>query len=103
MCADRTIVVGGGIVGLSCAYFLARRGAHVIVVERDRLAAGASAGNAGIIAAGHQPLPRPGLLGRTFRMLLDRYGPLYIKPRFDLSLLPWFLGFRRACRPESRS
>lgn len=43
-------VVGGGIVGLACAWYAARRGMSVIVLERDRLGAGASAVAAGMLA-----------------------------------------------------
>ena len=56
----RVVVVGGGVIGVSCAYYLRRRGAAVIVVERDELGAGASFGNAGTVSAGHPPLNRPG-------------------------------------------
>src|SRR5262249_54569819 len=45
-------VVGAGIAGLSVAYALARDGARVIVVERDRVANAASGRNAGFILAG---------------------------------------------------
>lgn len=98
---DRVLVVGGGIVGLSTAYFLARRGSAVTVLEREsRLDGGASAGNAGILALGHPPLPRPGLIGQTLKLLLRPTNPVYIAPRADFALLRWLLDFRRACRPE---
>lgn len=94
-----TLVVGGGIVGLSAAYHLARRGHAVTVVERDALAEGASSGNAGILALGHPPLPHPGLMGQMLRLLLKRTNPVYVAPRFDPSLVKWLLEFRRACAP----
>ena len=95
-----TLVIGGGIVGLSAAYFLARRGERVSVVERDALAQGASSGNAGILALGHAPLPRPGLLGQMLRLLLRRTNPVYVAPRLDPSLVRWLFEFRRACSPD---
>ena len=95
-----TLVIGGGIVGLSAAYFLARRGERVSVVERDALAQGASSGNAGILALGHAPLPRPGLMGQMLRLLLRRTNPVYVAPRLDPSLLRWLYEFRRACAPD---
>ena len=99
--ADRHIlVIGGGIVGLSAAWYLVGRGAAVTVVERDRIAASASAGNAGIVAIGHRPLPWPGRSRQALSWLLDRSSPLYIPPRLDLSLLKWLWGFHRACRAE---
>jgi glycine/D-amino acid oxidase-like deaminating enzyme len=46
------VVVGAGITGLSLAYWLGRGGADVLVLERSRLAAGASGRNAGFLLAG---------------------------------------------------
>jgi D-amino-acid dehydrogenase len=94
---SHTIVLGGGIVGLSTAYYLAKRGERVTVIERNRVGVGASSGNAGIIALGHPPLPRPGLPGQLLRLMLDRSSPLYIPPRPDLRLIAWTLSFLRAC------
>jgi len=99
--ADRHIlVIGGGIVGLSAAWYLVARGAAVTVVERDRIAASASAGNAGIVAVGHRPLPWPGRSRRALGWMLDRSSPLYIPPRLDLALLKWLWAFHQACRAE---
>ena len=44
------IVVGGGVIGLSCAWRAARRGASVVVLERERPAAGATGVAAGMLA-----------------------------------------------------
>jgi glycine/D-amino acid oxidase-like deaminating enzyme len=49
------VVIGGGIVGTSCAYALARRGAQVTLVERDELAAGASGRNQGWFVVSDDP------------------------------------------------
>ena len=48
-------VVGGGIVGASCAYFLARAGLNPLLLEREHLAWGASGRNAGFIWLGLRP------------------------------------------------
>jgi D-amino-acid dehydrogenase len=95
---SRVIVIGGGIVGLSSAWFLGRRGVAVTLLERDEIGVGASSGNAGILAEGHPPLPGPRLLRQVPRLLLDRTGPLYIAPRLDPGLPGWLWGFLRACR-----
>jgi glycine/D-amino acid oxidase-like deaminating enzyme len=53
------IVIGGGIIGCACAHELARRGAHVMVLERDELAAGASGRNHGLLLAPLDPVMVP--------------------------------------------
>ena len=96
----RVLIVGGGIIGLSTAWYLARRGVEVTVVDGGRPAASASAGNAGLFAPGHPPLPRPGLARLALRWLGDADAPLYIPPRPDLGLARWLWSFHRACREE---
>ena len=97
MSGQHVVVVGGGIIGLSSAYHLLRRGARVTLVERDGFDNSASTGNAGFIVLGHPPLPRPGLTRQALRMLLDPANPLYVPPRFDPALFRWLWRFRAAC------
>lgn len=59
-------IVGGGIAGIACAYSLANEGASVIVLERGRLAAGASGRNAGFVLGG---------VADSFVAACRRYGP----------------------------
>lgn len=89
-----TIVVGGGVIGVCCAYFLARRGAAVTVVEREEIGSGASYGNAGTISPGHPPMNRPVSLRRSIRWLRDPVSPLYIPARWDPGLWRWLRAFR---------
>lgn len=96
----RVVVVGGGIIGLSCAYHLALRGAEVALLERDRLGAGASSGNAGTVSAGHPPLNKPGRVRRAILQMSDPTSPLYIKPRWDPELFRWLVDFARHCTDE---
>ena len=96
--ADRhVIVVGGGVIGVCCAYFLTRGGAHVTLLERDEIGSGASFGNAGTIAAGHPPLNKPGRIRRSLLELLNPKSPLYIPPRWDPGLFRWLWTFRTFC------
>ena len=56
-------VIGGGVVGVSCALELARRGAKVLVLERDRIGHGCSFGNAGWLTPSQAlPIANPHLL-----------------------------------------
>lgn len=90
-------VVGAGVIGVCCAYFLARRGAAVTVLERAEIGAGASSGNAGTISPGYGPLTKPGRVSEAIRSLARPLSPLYIAPRWDPSLARWLLEFSRHC------
>lgn len=93
----RVIVVGGGVIGVSAALHLARRGASVVLLERSELAAGASRGNAGTVSPGHPPLNKPGRVRDALLQMTDPTSPLYVRPRWDPSLWRWFLDFARNC------
>ena len=59
------LVIGGGVIGVCAAYYLAGPGRSVILVDQDDIAAGSSYGNAGLIVPSHIiPLPHPGVLAR---------------------------------------
>lgn len=95
------LVIGGGIVGVCTAYFLAENGIDVALLERDEICSGASYGNAGLIVPSHSvPLPAPGVVEKGLKWLLDPESPLYIRFRFDLELLSWFWKFWRFCTEE---
>jgi D-amino-acid dehydrogenase len=90
-------IVGGGVVGVACALELARRGAAVAVLERDRIGHGCSYGNAGWLTPSLAlPLPAPGLVGKATKWLLDPDSPFYIAPRLDPGLALWLLRFLAA-------
>jgi len=93
----RIVVVGGGVIGVCCAYFLARRGARVTVLERDQIGKGASYGNAGSIAPGHLPINKPGRIKQALKSLFDPLSPLYVAPRVDPALAKWLWMFSRKC------
>ena len=93
----RTVIVGAGVIGVCCAYFLAKRGARVSVVERDEIGRGASFGNAGAIAPGHAPINKPGRVKQALKSLLDPLSPLLVVPRLDPALANWLLTFSRTC------
>ena len=86
----RTVIVGGGVVGLTTAYELALRGHEVTVIEAGRCGAGASHGNAAKIAlAESSPVPAPGVLLQGIRWMLKADSPLSIRP----SPAPGYLKF----------
>ncbi|MBZ5685492.1 MAG: FAD-dependent oxidoreductase [Acidobacteriia bacterium] len=95
-----TVLVGGGVIGVCCAYFLAKRGARVTVLERDQIGKAASFGNAGSIAPGHPPINKPGRVRQALKSLFHPLSPLYVAPRFDPALAKWLWSFSRTCTEE---
>jgi D-amino-acid dehydrogenase len=98
----RVLVLGGGIAGVTAAYFIARDGHDVTVVEaQDALGLDATAANAGIIAPGHSfawASPRaPGLLWRS---LLGGETAIRMRLKPDPRLYAWGLRFLRECTAE---
>ncbi|HTL11018.1 MAG TPA: FAD-dependent oxidoreductase [Bdellovibrionota bacterium] len=88
------LVIGGGIIGASCARELASRGAQVTLLERGDPGFGCSYGNAGwVTPCFAMPLPMPGMLMKSVRWLLDPESPLYIRPQVSPVLMRWLLGF----------
>ena len=93
------IIIGGGILGVSTAYYLANQGRSVTLFEKDDFQAGCSYGNAGLIANGFGlPLAAPGVPSQAMKWLFDATSPFYIKPRLNLDLLSWLWKFRRASK-----
>ncbi|WP_244464838.1 NAD(P)/FAD-dependent oxidoreductase [Martelella endophytica] len=91
------VVIGGGIIGSMAALYLLRSGRAVKIIEREHVAAGASAGNAGILAFPEiVPIPAPGVTFKAPGWLMDPLGPLAIRPAYAPKLAPWFWNFTRA-------
>ena len=93
------IVLGGGVIGVSCAYQLAVAGHRVTVVERQPAAAlETSYGNAGEVSPGYSaPWAGPGVPVKAIKWLLMQHRPLVIRPNIDLNLLRWGVAMLRNC------
>lgn len=92
----RVVVVGAGVIGLSCAWFLQEHGAEVTVLERSEVAAGASWGNAGyLVPAMVAPLAEPSLLREGVRSLLTPGSPVSVSRRLSAATLAFMAGFAR--------
>lgn len=92
------LVIGGGVVGVCSAYYLAAAGERVTIVERGEICSGCSSGNAGLVVPSHSiPLAAPGVLTKALRWMLDVQSPFYIRPRLDREFFSWLWRFRRAC------
>lgn len=91
-------IVGGGVIGLCCAWYARRAGFAVTLLERQGPdAEGCSHGNAGMIVPSHfVPLAAPGMVGMGLRMMRDSRSPFYVRPRVDADLIGWGVRFARA-------
>src|SRR5262245_50127140 len=96
------IVLGAGVVGVSSAYWLAREGKSVCVVDRQPEAAlETSFANGGQISASHaEPWANPSTPAKVFRWLFDREAPLLFRPRLDIHQWTWIARFLLECLPR---
>jgi D-amino-acid dehydrogenase len=93
-------VIGAGIVGVSCALFLQRDGHDVTLLDPREPGAGTSLGNAGIISLySATPVGTPAMLRSLPGMLRDPLGPVDLRWRDALFLLPWLVRLAAASRP----
>jgi D-amino-acid dehydrogenase len=100
----RVVIVGGGVAGLCCAYYLRKRGEDVLVVESNRVGSGASYANGGwLCPAQAGPLPEPGLTLYGMRALLHHDSALYFKPGEWNRLAPWILRFWTYCNERDHT
>lgn len=100
----RIVVMGAGVVGICSAYYLARSGHDVVVVERNaEAAAEASWGNAGVITPSQAySMASPRIWSMVRKSLFSKAGPLKFRFPPELRLLPWMAEFCTYCT-EARS
>lgn len=97
----KSIIIGGGIIGLCTAYYLQKEGHQVTVIDQSNMDAGASYVNAGYISPSHFiPLSSPGIVKKGIRWMFDPSSPFYIKPRANLDFLRWAWAFNKSCNPK---
>jgi D-amino-acid dehydrogenase len=92
------LILGGGVIGLACAYYLLEAGRGVTILEQGTAGRGSSHGNCGTLTPSHAtPLAMPGVIGPALRAMLHPDAPLRIAPRADFALWKWLFGFSRRC------
>jgi D-amino-acid dehydrogenase len=93
------LVIGGGVVGAACAYYLAGAGKRVRIVDSGVLGGGCSHGNCGMICPSHVlPLAVPGAIRKVLRAMVRGNAPLAIRPGLNFALWGWLLRFAARCR-----
>lgn len=97
----KIVVIGGGAVGLGCAYELIQDGHEVTLLEAGQPGAAASHGNAAKIAyAEATPVPAPGMVIQGLKWMLHADSPLYVKPSLAPSFLRFMLAMARRCTEQ---
>ncbi|GAO44452.1 NAD(P)/FAD-dependent oxidoreductase [Flavihumibacter petaseus] len=97
----RAIVIGGGIVGLSSAWFLQTSGWQVTVVDRNDFGDNCSYGNAGYVCPSHFiPLATPGIIRQGLKWMWNSESPFYVEPRLSWPLLRWAWLFAKNATAE---
>lgn len=88
---ETLVIVGGGIIGLSTAYYALKAGFSVTLLERAaKTSANCSSANAGMIVPSHfTPLAAPGMMSQGLRWLLNPESPFAIKPILSLEMARW--------------
>jgi len=79
------LILGGGVIGVTSAYYLAKAGHAVTVVDRQPdVALETSYANAGEVSPGYaSPWAGPGVPVKAIKWLLMAHGPLVIRPKLD--------------------
>lgn len=99
---SRVLIIGAGVIGLCSAYFAAKRGFKVTVIDRNpEDHPGCSYGNAGMIVPSHFiPLAAPGAVALGLKWMWNPESPFWIKPRLDWELFNWGLKFWSSSTPK---
>ncbi len=98
----KVIVLGGGVIGTTTAYYLARAGARVTVLERQPGAAlETSFGNAGQVSPGYStPWAAPGIPLKALKWMFQKHAPLAIRADGSLFQLRWMAQMLRNCSAD---
>ena len=93
------LIIGGGPVGLSCAYYLLKSGRQVTLLDAKEIGKGSGSGNAGHIVPSHViPLAAPGVVTSALKWMLNpAHSPFGMKVSLNPNYLLWLLKFVLAC------
>jgi len=99
---QQVIVIGGGVVGLTSAWWLAEAGYDVSVLERaPEVGSGSSYGNGGQLSYRYvSPLADEGVPLKALQWMFQDTGPLHFRPEADLRQYRWLASFLAHCRAD---
>lgn len=96
------IIAGGGIIGLSSAFYLQRSGHNVTVIDKYNFTDNCSYGNLGYVCPSHFiPLAAPGIVWQGIKWMFNSRSPFYVQPSLNLSLIDWGLKFMRSATQKN--
>src|SRR5664279_2698747 len=98
----KALIIGGGIIGLSSAYYLKQSGWNVTVLDKTDLSDNCSYGNMGMIVPSHfVPLAAPGILSQGIKWMFNSRSPFYVKPSLNIDLVNWGLKFIKSATQQN--
>lgn len=93
----KVLIIGGGILGLSTAYYCIKEGYEVEILDQGTFSKGASYVNAGFLTPSHIiPLAAPGMITKGLKWMFNSSSPFYMKPRIDKDFFRWAWQFYKA-------
>lgn len=98
----KVTVLGAGVIGVTSAYYLAKAGHEVTVVDRQTgPALETSFANAGEVSFGYcSPWAAPGIPKKALKWLFMEHAPLVLRPKVDIAMLSWMARMLLNCTAE---
>jgi D-amino-acid dehydrogenase len=98
----KILVLGGGVIGVTSAWYLAEAGHEVVVIDRQPgVGLETSYANAGEISPGYaSPWAAPGIPLKALKWLFARHAPLIVRPGLNLAMLRWLASLFANCTEE---
>lgn len=99
----KVIIIGAGVIGVTSAYFLAKAGCEVTVLDRrSAVALETSFANAGQISPGYSsPWAAPGIPLKAMKWMLSKHSPLVLRPQVDVNQWRWMISLLANCTAEA--